>query len=47
MAVIVILDFLNGSCVAVNSPCDTLLDHVSALLNFLYAGLLLIEVSSS
>ena len=46
MAVTVMLDFLNESCVAVNSPCDTLvlLDHVSALPNSLCADILLIEV---
>ena len=35
MAVTVILDFLNESCVAVKSPRDSLipLDHVSALPN--------------
>lgn len=46
MDVTVILDLLNESCAAVNSPCDTfiLLDHVSALPNPFDADLLLIEI---
>ena len=46
MAVIVILDLLNESCAAVNSPCDTLMvfDHVSALPNSFDADLFLIKI---
>ena len=46
MAVIVILDLLNESCAAVNSPGDTLvmLHHVSALLKSFDADLFLIKI---